>query len=258
MPHSKTTSRLRKRQSPLSASCPSHLQKESCIKIGGILCNSLIDFPGRPALVIFMQGCDWRCPYCHNARLIPEDAEDTVDEDNVFEILRERPQAMRNLVVTGGEPTKQDGLLRFLEKAKMRDIPVKLDTNGSNPNALRQVIEKDLVAYVALDVKGPVERYARYCGTGHCGDAITESICILLENRIDYEFRTTVVPALHSPKDFESIGRMLKGGRHLFLQPFRSRHALRARLRLSREPSPEFIDVCADYARRWIPTTIRW
>lgn len=258
MPHTQTTSKHTRRKVTQRSTNPASTPEAPCIKLGGVLCNSLIDFPGRPSVVAFMQGCDWRCPYCHNAKLIPEDCEDEIDEDVIFEILRKRPESTRNLVITGGEPTKQPGLMRLLEKAKERGISIKLDTNGSGSKILRQVIESKLVDYVALDVKGPIDRYERYCGMGRCAENVVASINILLEDKVDYEFRTTVVPALHSPTDFESIGRMIKGGRRLLLQPFRSRNALRARLRLSREPSPEFMDVCADYARRWIPTTIRW
>ncbi|GHC02397.1 anaerobic ribonucleoside-triphosphate reductase activating protein [Cerasicoccus arenae] len=227
------------------------------MNIGGLIRNSLIDFPGRPTVVVFTQGCNWRCPYCHNAALIPLHGVNQIAPDAVFAVLDQRPATARSLVVTGGEPTLQPGLISFLQEAKRRCVTVKLDSNGSRPMTLREIIQAELVDYIALDVKGPLARYPKYCGKRVTLAALRESIHLVMLSGVDYEFRTTVVPALHSVDDIAAVGHELAGGRHLYLQPFRSEQTLRPKLLGSDEPSRAFLESCAERARRWIPTTIR-
>ncbi|WP_269539039.1 anaerobic ribonucleoside-triphosphate reductase activating protein [Cerasicoccus fimbriatus] len=235
------------------------------MNIGGILKNSLLDFPGRPAVVVFTQGCNWRCPYCHNPKLIPLcdanklcGAESHVTSNEVIELLERRPPAARNIVVTGGEPTRQPQLIQFLQACRRRGYGIKLDTNGSNPCILKELLNAELVDYVAMDVKGTLGHYERYCGRRTLPLALATSITLLRKASIDYEFRTTVVPALHKPKDFDAIGQWLAGGKQLFLQPFRATsEILRPKLANSGTPSAMFMEACATAASQWLPTQIR-
>ncbi|MGE9295664.1 MAG: anaerobic ribonucleoside-triphosphate reductase activating protein [Puniceicoccales bacterium] len=227
------------------------------MKVGGLIKNSLIDFPGRPALVIFTQGCSWRCPFCHNPRLIARRASCSLKIDSIFELLAKRPARARNLVITGGEPTEQADLIPTLCRAKHIGARVKLDTNGSNPKVLRRVVQEGLAEYIALDVKGPLARYSKFTGGIRAAEAMQESISLLLHHATAYEFRTTVVPALHRPADFAAVGESLQGGRQLYLQGFRRKGVLDRELRETSEPTAAFLRECAAYAEPYIPTLVR-
>jgi len=225
--------------------------------LGGLIPNSLIDFPGKPAVVAFTQGCNWRCPYCHNADLIPRKRSADVAVADVFRLLERRPAGARNLVVTGGEPTLQPGLIRFLQEAACLGARVKLDTNGSNPALLQQILNAGLADYVAMDVKGPLECYERYCGRSASAETIEQSIHFVLQSGVDHEFRTTVVPALHTLADFERIGAKLGGGKRLYLQTFRPGKALRRTIARTPAPTTNFLNACAEVTQHWLPTYVR-
>lgn len=227
------------------------------MNIGGIVPNSLIDFPGKPAVVVFTQGCNWRCPYCHNADLIPQKRQASITATDVFRLLEHRPVGARNLVVTGGEPTLQPGLIRFLQEASCLGVRVKLDTNGSNLAMLKEVLDARLAEYVAMDVKGPLECYARYCGKETSAELIEQSVNFVKQSGVDHEFRTTVIPALHQIADFERIGAKLEGGKRLYLQAFRPGKALRRTLAKTPAPNITFLEACAKVTQRWLPTYVR-
>lgn len=224
---------------------------------GGLQKTSLIDFPGRPASVAFTQGCGWSCPYCHNAALIPDRCESPIPADEIIEWVSNRPERARNLVITGGEPTRHPDLPDFLREARQRGIRLKLDTNGCHPEMLQKILDEDLVEYVAMDMKGPLEKYASYCGRDGFAPKVEESIRILKRCRIPYEFRTTVVPQLHQSGDISRLASQLREGRILYLQPFRSQNAQSTRLRTSPEPTPELLADFSHKAREWIPVEIR-
>lgn len=225
--------------------------------VGGLQKHSLIDFPGRPATVLFTQGCGWRCPYCHNGRLMPAQAPEPISPQSIFEHMETRPPEARNLVISGGEPTLQRDLIGFLREARKRGITCKLDTNGSRPQVLKEVLDLGLVEYVAMDVKGPLDRYGEFCGVDIYPDRVAESIALLKRGNVDYEFRCTVVPSLHSPEDFTYMGQSLNGGRVLYLQPFQAPNALDDDIRNSEEPSNAFMQACAERAAMWLRTLIR-
>ena len=193
---------------------------------------SLIDYPGKIAAVVFTSGCNFRCPYCHNRDLVIARSEDGCFE--TFEVLKdleERKNLIEGVVLTGGEPTLQKDLPEFARKIKNLDLLVKLDTNGSSFSVLQSMVKNGLVDFVALDVKAPLdERYARAVGLGNFDfSLILSSMKELMNSRIDYELRTTVVPGLHSEKDLLDLGKQLSKiapKARWFLQNFRPKNCL--------------------------------
>ena len=187
---------------------------------------SLLNYQGKVAAVIFVGGCNFRCPFCYNRGLVlnPE-SPPSLREEEILRYLKKRRDWLDGLVVTGGEPTIHAGLPEFLEKVKEFGYGVKLDTNGSNPKMLEELIEKGSVDYVALDVKAPLieERYQAVTGTQGRGviEEVETSIALLRSNGVDYEFRTTVVPGLLTKEDILLIAERIKGAKRYYLQQFK-------------------------------------
>jgi pyruvate formate lyase activating enzyme len=168
--------------------------------IGGIIPFSLIDYPPHMSCVVFTQGCNFRCPYCHNPELVTSGATgDRFMPQPFFDFLKERKGKLDAVVITGGEPTLQDGLVEFTEKITLLGYAVKLDTNGTNPSLLDQLIRRHLIQAVAMDIKAPLSRYAHVTGVPYNKqviDAVVKSIKMIQKADIEYEFRTTVVKDL--------------------------------------------------------------
>ena len=187
---------------------------------------TLLDFPGRVAATVFTPGCDFRCPFCHNASLVLDRNDVPEDPEKVLEFLKGRFGRLTGVAITGGEPLMQPDIADFMQALKDIGYAVKLDTNGSFPAKLRSLIDQGLVDYVAMDIKNCREKYAATCGlpegaSGGLLANIDESISILREKKIDYEFRTTVVKELHSPQDLVSMARWMAGDDKFFLQCFK-------------------------------------
>lgn len=201
--------------------------------IGGMEPVSLCDYPGRVAAVIFTQGCDFRCPFCHNAALLPRTVpvERLMSEGDVLEALAARRGRIEGVVVSGGEPTLQPDLRRFIEAVRSLGFSVKLDTNGSRPEVLRDLLAAGLLDHIAMDVKAPFERYHILTGVSAPLERIAESIRIISGSGIPHQFRTTVVPALLTPGDLDAIRRQIPPASPHTAQPFRPEHALDAGLR---------------------------
>ncbi|MDP2652874.1 MAG: anaerobic ribonucleoside-triphosphate reductase activating protein [Candidatus Omnitrophota bacterium] len=191
------------------------------MKIGGLQKFSLIDFPGRISAVIFTQGCNFRCPFCHNPELVlPELFREPIPEQEVMDFLKRRKEYLEGVTVTGGEPTLQKDLPDFLEKVRALGYAIKLDTNGSNPAMLGQILARNLVNYVAMDIKAPLAKYDRVAGVSGHTEAVQCSIDLILASRIPHQFRTTVVKALCSEQDIEDAVPLVKNSRHYILQKF--------------------------------------
>ncbi|MDP8264777.1 MAG: anaerobic ribonucleoside-triphosphate reductase activating protein [Candidatus Aceula lacicola] len=191
------------------------------LRIGGFQKFSLIDFPGKMAAVVFTQGCDFRCPFCHNPDLVlPEKFSEPILEQEILEFLEKRQDQLQGVVVTGGEPTIQGDLKAFLKKVKDLGFFVKLDTNGNNPEVLDDLIKEKLIDYVAMDVKAPLEKYSDVTGVQIDQSKIKESIDLILNSGIDYQFRTTVVKPFLSDQDLSNIASFLQGAKRYILQPF--------------------------------------
>ncbi len=189
--------------------------------ISGIQKLTLLDFPGKTACTIFCYGCNFLCPFCHNALLVTEKPSDLIGEEEIFSFLKKRQGILDGVCVTGGEPTLQKDLKDFLRRIKNMGFAVKLDTNGYRPDLLIELIEEGLCDYVAMDVKNTPEKYFLTVGKAIDTDKILHSISILKEGKIPCEFRTTVVKEFHTEEDIKEIARILKGDVPFFLQQFK-------------------------------------
>ena len=199
------------------------------IRIKGFLETSFVDWPGRICAVLFLPYCNFRCPYCHNHDLVlePEQYED-VPLEFVLERLGELSGWVDGVCITGGEPTIHPDLPSLIREIKKRGMAVKLDTNGSHPDVLRRLMDEGLLDYVAMDVKAPLEEvsYRRAVGVAVNLQRIKESIALLMEGRVEYQFRITVVPSLHKEGDLRRLAHQLAGARDLTLQNFNPRDPL--------------------------------
>lgn len=188
--------------------------------IGGFQKSSLLDYPGQISAIVFTQGCNFRCPYCHNPELINFSKDSSVDESFVLDFLRTRIGKLDAVVITGGEPCLQKDLADFIKKIKEINFLVKLDTNGSKPEVLEQLLNENLIDYVAMDIKAPIEKYSEIVGVQVDIENILTSIELLKTSKIGYEFRTTVVKSQLCVDDFEKIGKMISGAKAYYLQRF--------------------------------------
>ena len=188
--------------------------------LGGIQKLTLLDYPGKLACTIFTAGCNYRCPFCHNASLVCRPTE-PVSEDEVLQFLKKRRGMLHGVCVTGGEPLLQRGVLDFLRSIHDLGYAVKLDTNGSFPERLRQAVEAGVVDYVAMDVKNCPDAYGETVGLENFDrSAVSESIGYLLSGAVDYEFRTTVVRELHDAQRLTALAEWISGARRYYLQAF--------------------------------------
>lgn len=188
--------------------------------IGGFQKSSLIDYPGKISAVIFSQGCNFKCPYCHNPELILNGRENSIKFSRLIEFLKSRKDQLDGVVITGGEPTLHKNLPEFIRQIKKIGFSVKLDTNGTNPQMLQELLDKKLINYVAMDIKAPIEKYEEVVNSKISTDNVLKSIKILKNSNVDYEFRTTVVKSQFLSQDFEKIGEMIQGAKKYYLQRF--------------------------------------
>ena len=188
--------------------------------IKGLQKTTLLDYPGKVACTIFTGGCNFRCPFCHNASLVTKIDDNNIPEEEILSYLSKRKGILDGVCVTGGEPLLQNDIIPFLKKIKDIGLLIKLDTNGSRPNVLKQIISLGLVDYIAMDIKNSKEKYALTCGLDDFPDDAETSIDIIMRSGIPYEFRTTVVKELHDKEDIISIAERIKGTERYFLQGF--------------------------------------
>jgi pyruvate formate lyase activating enzyme len=181
--------------------------------IGGLLKFSLIDYPGKVAAVIFTQGCNYRCPFCHNPELVlPERFNPSRDVEEVFTFLEKRRGQIQGIVITGGEPTIHHDLKDFLRRIKPMGFLIKLDTNGSNPKVLEEIIKEGLVDLFAMDIKSSLQGYARATGVAADLEAVQASIRLIKASGVKYIFRTTAVKGFVAPEDVGSIMELIGNG----------------------------------------------
>lgn len=198
------------------------------MQIHGFNKTTLLDYPGYVAATVFTGGCNFRCPFCHNAGLVLDPTgQERITEEEVLAYLKKRRGILDGVCITGGEPTLQSDLLGFIRQIKGLGYLVKLDTNGYRPQVLWNLLSENLLDYVAMDIKASRENYAVAAGVRNLDiSRIEESVAILKSSRISYEFRTTVVKGIHSIDEFEAIGRWLEGSEAYYLQAFRENENL--------------------------------
>lgn len=215
---------------------------------------TLIDFPGHIATVLFTGGCNFRCPFCHNAALVlaPETLP-RYEETDVLRLLEQRFGLVDGVVVSGGEPTLQAGLAGFLRQVRQLGLAIKLDTNGSRPNVLRALLDEGLLDYVAMDVKAPPEKYARLAGLpGLNLKEVEQSIALLRESEVACEFRTTVIPDWLVEEDVTEIACWLQGAKQFVIQQFRPQHTLDLSLEHAVPYPKQQFQAMADHASQWV------
>ena len=192
------------------------------LKIFGLQKLTLIDYPGLTAATIFLSGCDYSCPFCHNAAFLNENNTNLISAEEVIAFLKTRIKKLDGVCISGGEPLLQSGTPDFMREIKDIGFKIKLDTNGQNADALKRLVESGLVNYVAMDVKSSLHNYGKTIGiNGFDTTQIKKSAGFLLAGNIPYEFRTTVVRELHTADDFHSIGKWLQNADKYFLQKFK-------------------------------------
>lgn len=222
---------------------------------GGFEKCTLVDYPGKVACMVYTIGCNFRCPYCHNPELVDETVEITYSEEKILDFLDTRRGLLDGVVITGGEPTMHEELPEFMRCVKEKGFLVKLDTNGTNPKMLQQIIDEGLVGYIAMDMKSPLETYSQTVARPVDVEAIRESIRILLASSVEYEFRTTIVKSLLSQEGLKRIGESIRGAKRYYLQKFVPTKILNPQFRRKvsyadeefeqfREMMHEYVDTC--------------
>lgn len=191
------------------------------MKIGGLQKLSMVDYPGKMCATVFLRGCNLRCPFCHNASLVlPERLQPVMTADALLEFLQTRIKKLDGVCVTGGEPTLYHDLPELLCRIRALGFSVKLDTNGTRPAVLKALLDEGLLDYVAMDIKNSPAQYAVTCGNVDVLSSVQESVRLLMDSDVDYEFRTTVLHPLHTPQSLEQIAQWISGAKRYFIQAF--------------------------------------
>ena len=225
------------------------------MEIGGLEKSTLIDYPAKVACTVFLIGCNFRCPFCYSAELVlPEKIklQPRISEKEFFDFLKKRKSLLEGVVVCGGEPTLNKDLPDFIKKIKKLGYRVKLDTNGSNPEMLKELIKKKLLDYVAMDIKAPrgakfpipnsqFQKYDEATGVKADLNKIKKSIKIIKDSGIDYEFRMTVVPAIHAKKDIIQIAKEISPAKKFYLQNFRPEKTINPKFEKIKPYSKDFL-----------------
>ena len=191
------------------------------MKINGLQKTTLLDFPEKVACTVFTGGCNFRCPFCHNASLVTRtDDASEISQSEFFSYISKRKGILDGVCITGGEPLLAHGIEDFIREIKNLGLLVKLDTNGTFPEKLEALLSQGLLDYVAMDIKNSKEKYAETACVSQFPSKIEKSISLIMDMAPDYEFRTTVVKELHTPQDIEKIAQWIAGTKHYYLQTY--------------------------------------
>lgn len=222
--------------------------------ISGLEKLSLLDYPGRLTAIVFTYGCNMICPYCHNPELVtvPLNKQSVYSESDVLNFMESRIGKLDALTITGGEPTLHPRLLRFIEQVKELGYEVKLDTNGSNPDKVEEILASGLVDYWAMDVKYSDELYKQGLNGGRQILRIGESIEMIKGSGVDYEFRTTYMKGLHTLDSAREIGEMIKGAKRYFIQNFRPGKTIDHKLDSSNSFTRVELEKIQEIARQYV------
>ena len=215
------------------------------MEIGGLEKSTLIDYPGRIAATVFLLGCNFRCPFCYSSELVlPEKMAEQpkIAEKAFFDFLKERQGLLEGVVICGGEPTIHKDLPDFIKRIKDLGFLVKFDTNGSNPEMLRELMQDGLVDYVAMDIKAPLgAKYDLATGVKVDLDKIKESIEIIKGSGVDYEFRSTIVPSIHTKEDVIQMAKDISPAKKYYLQNFRGEKTIDPRFEEIKPYAKDFL-----------------
>jgi pyruvate formate lyase activating enzyme len=195
------------------------------MKIAGWQITSLIDYPGKISTVLFTSGCNWKCFYCHNYKMVTS-IKNLVDENEIKDYLWQKRNKLDAVVISGGEPTLQSDLIKFLKCLKKMKLKIKLDTNGSKPEIIKNILDGNLVDYVAMDIKSGIKKYDEIIRTKIDFKNVKKSIELIMKSGIDYEFRTTVFKIWVNLVDLREIGKIINGAKKYFLQNYVYRESI--------------------------------
>lgn len=222
------------------------------MQVAGLQKLTLLDYSGLVACIVFTKGCNLRCPFCHNASLALNKTDDFLDESEVFDYLKERSGLLDGVVISGGEPLLQPDISDFLERVKKLHYKIKIDTNGTKPDILEDLISRGLADRVAVDIKNSPEGYGLACGVKADLEAIQKTIDLLMSGDVEYEFRTTVVKGIHTEESISSLAKWIKGAKEYYLQQFKDSGDLIKPCGLSAF-SEEQLNKFADIVRPYVP-----
>jgi pyruvate formate lyase activating enzyme len=227
------------------------------MEIKGFVKNSFVDWDGKIAVTLFLPGCNFRCGFCHNKPLVLEP--DKIKSIPFFEIeehLETNRKFIDGVVVTGGEPTIHSELSSLLRDIKSLGFPVKLDTNGSNPKAIKNLLQKKLIDYISMDIKSSLENYNEVCGVRVDAEKIKESIKLIMNSGVDYEFRTTIIPEMHGEAEMEKMASMIEGAKLYALQKFIPRDTISKEFENMASPTTEQMEKLKSIAEKHVNKVI--
>jgi pyruvate formate lyase activating enzyme len=227
------------------------------MKIGGLQKVSLIDYPGLICAVVFVQGCNFKCSYCHNPELVePKLFRPVIAKRDVIDFLSIRKGKIDAVTISGGEPSIQKDLLPFIQQIKKMGFAVKLDTNGSQPQVIRSLLKENLLDFIAMDVKGPLAKYENIVCAPVDPEKIKESIKNILQSKVEHEFRTTIVKSQLTEKNILKIGEMISGARKYALQKFIPERTLERKFLREKTYSNEELEKFKKRLEKEIPSVI--
>lgn len=227
------------------------------VPIGGVQKVSLVDYPGQVAAALFTIGCNMRCGYCHNPELVlPDRYADTIAEEDVLLFLESRKGKLDGVVISGGEPTMHWGLPALVARIKAMGFLVKLDSNGTHPDMIARMLREKMLDFVAMDIKGPLEKYQAIAAYPIDTAAVQRTIELLRCSDIEYEFRTTVVKSQLAPGDFTEIGELIKGAPRFALQRFRPGKTLHPAFRHETTYSDEEFEAIKEMLEEYVDECI--
>lgn len=222
------------------------------MKICGLQKLTLLDYPGKVACTVFLGGCNFRCQWCHNSSLTDKNAHEIMNSQDLLTFLDNRKDKLEGVAITGGEPCLNDDLPDLLEEIKQIGYKVKLDTNGSRYDMLKDVINKGLVDYIAMDIKNRMAKYDKTINayTHDYMFDVMQSVKMLLHSGIEYEFRTTVIDELHDIEDFKYIGQWICGAKRYYMQPFKDSESVV--YKGYHAPNDDKLNECLNMVRRYV------
>ena len=222
------------------------------LNIYGIQKLTLLDFPSKVACTLFTYGCNFRCPFCHNKSLVTDKCDEPIAYQEIIDFLNSRKKMLDGICLTGGEPLINNEVAEFFKDVRKLGLLIKLDTNGSFPEKLNELINEGLVDYVAMDIKNCKDKYNETCGVKVNIENIEKSVDIIMNSNLNYEFRTTIVSEFHDNESIEKLGQWIKGAKAYYLQNFVDNGNLVGKASgVSKEKMHEFLDI----AKKYVPNS---